>query len=302
LQSDSGGGGTGPPGPSYTYTSDPNDIVVQPISLFRIASLSKPLTSAAIFHLIQEGRLSLTTKLTDILQLTPPPGQTRDPRFSPITVPRLLQHLGGWDSNLAGFDPMFYDLTISGALGLSLPITKYAIATYMAGQPLQYYPGTTYAYCNFGYYSLLGQIIETITGMPYEQYVIKNILKPLGIKRMKLGRTLPQYRLYDEVKYHSVWTGPTVFDNSGNIVFQPYGSYDLENMDAHGGWLASAVDLVKFASIFDQPASCPILSPDSINTTFALPENINPANYAPGDAFYACGWSVRDYGSGVKNT
>ncbi len=182
-----------------------------------------------------------------------------------------------------------------------MPITKYPIATYMAGQPLQYDPGTTYAYSNFGF-SLLGQVIETLTGLPYEQYVIRNILKPLGIKRMKLGRTLPQYRLYDEVKYHSVWNGPTVFNNSGAGVPGPYRAFNLENMDSHGGWLASAVDLVRFATTFDHPASSPILNPESINTTFALPENINPAQYHPGDWYYACGWNVRDYGSGVKNT
>jgi hypothetical protein len=92
-----------------------------------------------------------------------------------------------------------------------------------------------------------------------------------------------------------------VFNKTLSIVQQPYGAFNLENMDSHGRWLASAVDLVRFASAFDKPASCPILSQASMSTTFALPENINPVSYNPGDAYYGCGWNVRDYGSGIIN-
>ena len=227
-------------------------------------------------------------------------GETPDPHLSDITVLNLLQHLGGWDRGTT-FDPMFHDAHISDDMNIPLPISKSDITTYMTGKPLQYTPGTTYAYSNYGY-CLLGQIIEAITGQSYPSYLAKTIFYPLDMGKMILGRTLPEFRLYDEVKYHSQYDGPSVFRESGPFVPMPYGGWNLENMDSHGGWLASAIDIVRFASTFDNPDSSPVLDSTHVDIMFGLPENIDPDDYNPGDYYYACGWAVRDWGNGVRNT
>lgn len=284
----------------YTYSDDSQDIAVQPTSLFRIASISKPITAVAILRLVQDGRLDLSAKVTDLLTLAPPSGQSPDPRLSDITVRRLLQHLGGWDRAIA-FDPMFQDRTIASSLGLSLPLNKSHVITYMTGRSLQHTPGTTYAYSNYGY-CLLGQIIEHVTGHPYKDFVNNQVLAPLDIHGMTLGQTLYPNRLSDEVKYHSRFTGRTVFDNSNTTVSMPYGGFNLENMDAHGGWLTSSIALVRFASTFDNPSVSPILNTDHVNIMFGLPEHIDAADYQPGSWYYGCGWAVRDWGRDGRNT
>jgi CubicO group peptidase (beta-lactamase class C family) len=283
----------------YTYTDDAEDLTVQPTSLFRIASLAKPLTATAVLRLVQDGYLSLSSKVKDLISLTPPSGQTSDDRLANVTVRNLLQHLGGWDRALT-FDPMFRDATIAAALGGSLPISQANILTYMTGQPLQHDPGTIYAYSNYGY-CLLGQIITAVTGLPYAEYVRRVVFSPLLLTRPILGRTLPADRRPTEVKYHSQYSAPTVFNSSGSIVPYPYGGWNLENMEAHGCWLASAIDLVRFAASFDDPASSPLLNAASITTMFGLPENIPPEDYTPGDWYYACGWAARDWGGGNRN-
>lgn len=234
------------------------------------------------------------------MTLVPPAGQTPDPRLANITVRNLLQHLGGWDRS-STFDPMFRDAIISAALGESLPISQASILTYMTGQPMQHDPGTTYAYSNYGY-CLLGRVVAAVTGKSYQEYIKQKVFTPLAVSRPILGRTLPAYRLSTEVKYHSQFSAPTVFSSSGANVPRPYGGWNLENMDSHGGWLASAIDLVRFASSFDDPATCPILNSASITTMFGLPENIPPGSYTPGDWYYSCGWAVRDWGGGNRNT
>jgi CubicO group peptidase (beta-lactamase class C family) len=284
----------------YTYSNDSEDIVVEPTSLFRMASLSKPVTGTAVLRLVQDGQLDLSAQLTDLITLTPPAGQTSDPGLVDITVLDLLQHLAGWDCDIA-FDPMFYDHTIANALGIPLPISKTDIATYMTGQPLQHTPRTTFAYSNYGF-SLLGQITEAVTGQSYESYVKQKLFQPLAIYNMTLGRSLPAYRLPNEVKYHTQYNGITVFDNSGTFVPLCYGGWKLENMDSHGAWLGTAVELARFASTFDDPVTSPILNSSSVEMMYGLPQHIDPGDYTPGDWYYGCGWSVRDWGSGVRNT
>lgn len=283
----------------YSFNPNSTDLIVQPDSLFRIASISKPITAVAIFKLVEDGVLSLNSRLVDILTLIPPSGQASDPRMNDITVRRLLQHLGGWNRNIS-FDPMFYDFAIANSLGRSLSISKYDISHYMTGRQLNNNPGTIYAYSNYGY-SLLGQIIEAVSGMSYESYINNVIWNPLGRCHPILGRTLLSNRLLNEVKYHSQYSGTSVMDGSGAFLPSPYGAWNLENMDSHGGWLSSVVDLARFAVAFDFPSVSPLLNASSINTMFGLPE-VLPGGYTPGDFYYANGWAVRDWGNGVRNT
>jgi CubicO group peptidase (beta-lactamase class C family) len=282
------------------YSDPAADLRVTPTSLFRIASLSKPLTATAVLGLVQDGLLELRTPILDVLDLRPAVGWDREPRIDQITVAHLLQHLGGWDRDGA-FDPMFRDHAIAGELNLPLPIARRDIRTYMASRPLQHAPGTTYAYSNFGY-SLLGRIIERVTGGSYEAFVRQRLFEPLRVSRPALGRTLRQYRLPDEVVYRSTHEGRSVFAPGDVRVPSPYGAWNLENMDAHGGWVASAIDLVRFAAAFNTPTEYPILSESMIETAFGIPVNLGSGEIKPGVSYYGCGWSVRDWGDGRRNT
>jgi CubicO group peptidase (beta-lactamase class C family) len=271
----------------YTW-SKADSPATEPTSLFRIASLSKPITSAGIMKLVEENQLSLDDKVMDILPFGIPEGQTPDPNLGKVTILHLLEHLGGWDRHKT-FDPMFADKKISKALSAPLPVTQADIITFMNGQPLQYAPGTKCVYSNYGY-CLLGRVIEQKTGLSYEEYIKKFILSPLGITRMQIGHSNLEDRAPGEVTYES---------KSESV----YGAFNLENMDSHGGWLASAPDLARFATAFDDAANCRILSADSIETMFSLPATIDREKYKPGlNLYYACGWMVRDYGNGRRNT
>jgi CubicO group peptidase (beta-lactamase class C family) len=270
----------------YTW-SKTDSPTTEPTSLFRIASLSKSITSAGILKLVEENQLSLDDKVMKILKFGTPEGKTPDPNLDKVTILYLLEHLGGWDRGKT-FDPMFADKKISKALSVPLPITQANIITFMSGQPLQYEPGTKFTYSNFGY-CLLGRVIEQKTGLSYEDYIKKFILSPLGITRMQIGHSKLEDRAPGEVIYDSKKESP-------------YNSFNLGNMDSHGGWLASAPDLVRFAAAFDNPVNCPILSTNSVETMFSLPATIAHENYKLGEIYYACGWDVRDYGNGRRNT
>lgn len=280
---------------SYAWTAD-ESLRFGPTALFRIASLSKPVTATAVNLLAQQGKLDLATPVTDILDLAPPDGGTADPRLAKITVRRLLQHLGGWDRDISG-DVTYKDPEVAAALGVSLPVSEKQVAAYGTGAKLDHDPGSTYAYSNFGYL-LLGQIIEKTTGESYEAFVKRAVLKPMEISRMRLGRSRAEQAAPTEVPYFSQHKGTTVLDESGAKVPSPYGSFRMETRDSQGGWLSSAVDLVRFASIYDS-ADTGVLNGASIKQAFAEPET------GVGDDgwYYGMGWMVRPTSGGTgRNT
>jgi CubicO group peptidase (beta-lactamase class C family) len=121
------------------------------------------------------------------------------------------------------------------------------VIRYMLGQPFDFEPGDRYAYSNFGY-CLLGRVIEAVTGQPYEKAVRQRILAPIGITRMRLGATLESGRAEGEVRYYTADKGlaANVFPGDPTRVAWPYGGFYLEAMDAHGGWIGSALDLARF--------------------------------------------------------
>jgi CubicO group peptidase (beta-lactamase class C family) len=282
----------------YTWDAD-QSYAIQPTSLFRIASLSKSITAATVLKLVQDGHIDLDTRITDILTFDPPAGQAVDPRLNDVTVAHLLYHQSGWDNEQMGYDPMFSDFRISEALGVHLPISQANIMTFMSGMPINQDPGTTFAYSNFGY-MLLGRIIEAVSKQPYETYVKQNVLEPLGIEHAQLGQSPLENRLPGEVTYHSDFKGPTVFDATGANVPWPYGGWNLENMDAHGGWIANVVDLARFASSFDYPGSNSVLTQDMITLMFKAPPGTNLQ--ADEVRYYGMGWDVVRWGNNKMNS
>jgi CubicO group peptidase (beta-lactamase class C family) len=277
---------------------------VQPHALFRIASISKPITAAAILRLIEMGKLKLDDSAFDLLKLAPLAGREEDPRLKKVTIRELLQHTGGFD-RAASFDPMFQPIKIAEAFRATPPAEPRQIIRYMMGVKLDFDPGSRYAYSNYGY-CLLGRVIEEVSGKGYEAFVRAQVLNPLHMADTRLGKTLQRAR--GEVKYVDLKrrTAPAVVGPKlGQQVPLPYGAWYLEAMDAHGGWLSSAPDLVRFAASFDRSAKSPILKAESIRTTFARPAGLagHDKHGKPLDVYYGCGWQVRVIGpKGAVNT
>ncbi|SDG22800.1 CubicO group peptidase, beta-lactamase class C family [Sinosporangium album] len=271
------------------YGSYAVSTLVQPTSLFRIASAGKHITAAAVMRLVQDGHLDLHTPVTTALGLSTP----ADPRLAQVTVMRLMHHLGGWDRDLT-YDPLWYDHTIAANLGVPLPIDHADIISYTTDRPLDFTPGSKMVYSNYGY-MLLGRIIEQVSGLSYEAYVQQNLLTPVSVSRMRLGRSLKTEAAATEVEYDSTYTNTSVANASGAVVPYPYGGFNMPNQDANGGWLGSAVDLIKFATVFDAPG--PVLDQTSLNRIFAVPET----GVTSGGWWYGGGWFIRPQGSG-RNT
>jgi D-alanyl-D-alanine carboxypeptidase len=240
---------------------------VRPDSLFRIASDSKAFTSAAIFKLREAGKLQLEDRVfapTGILPQFANLGERRD-WLHQITVHQLLTHTaGGWSND--GNDPMFERSGFDHER-----LIEWTLRTH----PLQYAPGTHYAYSNFGY-CVLGRVIERLSGQRYPEFVHQEILRPIRIFNMRIGTHEPAP---NEVRYY------------GQGGENPY-DFPIFRMDSHGGWIATANDLALFlASLFspvDQVGSTAILSADSLRL-LTTGSAVNPN--------YACGLAVNREGN-----
>src|ERR1035441_4251002 len=213
----------------YGLADKDRDEKVTPNHLFRIASVSKPITSATLFRLVEAGKLRLSDKVFGpgaVLGTAygEPPYQ---PHIEELTIEHLLTHTaGGWQND--GRDPMF-------------------------SHPLTHPPGQHYAYSNFGY-CVLGRVIEKLTGKTYAEAVQERILTPCGISRMRIGGNTLAERAEREVIY---------YDQDGE---DPYGM-NVRRTDSHGGWLATPTDLVRFLVRVDGfPTKPDILKPDTLQT------------------------------------
>jgi len=274
---------------------------VQPGSLFRIASLSKPVTSVAILKLVEEGRLKLDDSVAAVLGLEPEVDVERNRR---VSIRQCLQHTGGWDRG-DSFDPMFQSIRIARVLETRAPAGPAEVIRFMQKWPLDFDPGTRYAYSNYGY-CLLGRVIEKVSGESYESYVREQVLKPMGVCGMRIGKTREPGRAEGEVRYHvdGEKVGLSVFDQDlGQRVSRAYGAWYIEAMDSHGGWIASAVDMVRFASALESPGRKPFLKPSSLEQMFAPPAApvSRKADGAVEPVYYGLGFSVRQAGEEGMN-
>ena len=226
-------------------------------SLFRIASVTKPITAVAIFILIERGFLKLEDKVFGDGGLLDGEFGTDLPRnLSQITVRHLLMHeSGGWPND--GRGPTLRHPEMAQREWLEWVLRR---------RPLQYVPGEKYIYSNVGY-CLLGWIIGKLTACSYADWVRENVLSPCKIDQMRLAT---RGQTAGEMRY---------FDQTGD---DPY-ARNMARLEACAGWLANPTDLVRFATRFPQ-----LLKPETVNTMTA-PGALNPN--------VACGWSVNARGT-----
>jgi CubicO group peptidase (beta-lactamase class C family) len=239
---------------------------VTPQSLFRIASLSKPITAAGIFTLVEAGQLRISDRVFGsggilrnfVLK-------KHSDWLLEVTVKHLLTHTaGGWANK--EHDPMTHETSRDRTKDIQRTLDVY---------PLEAPPGIRYAYSNFGYF-LLGRVIEQISGVPYGDYVRQHVLVPLEIPDMRLAR---KESAENEVHYYG----------QGR---ESHHRVPVELDDANGGWIATPTDLVHFAlgvfSAEDKAGAPELLKPETLRE-MTLGSASNPQ--------YACGWAVSAEGN-----
>ncbi|MBI9060622.1 MAG: beta-lactamase family protein [Marinilabiliaceae bacterium] len=251
----------------FGYADKENETSVEPYNLFRVASVSKLITAAGIMKLCEQGTLHLEDKvfgpkgiLNDSIYL-----EYRDKRVEDITVLQLLNHSGGWTSRWG--DQMFMPTIIAKNLHKTLPVDESDIIRFVLKKRLHFIPGEASYYSNLGY-MILGQVVEKISHMSYEDYIQTHVLYPLGIFDMQVGGSYLYERAALEVKYYEPEETFFVDDHngSGEQVLRSYGGNDMHTLGAAGGWIASSTDLMKLMLALDGFSSVPdILSESSIN-------------------------------------
>jgi N-acyl-D-amino-acid deacylase len=270
-----------------------HDVPVQPDNLFRIASVTKTITAVALMTLVDAGKLSLDDKVFPLLGFEPASHASVDPRLATITVEECLVHSGGWDSQ-ASFDPQFlpWSRMAAATLGLNDPPEAAPIVRFMLGVPLDFDPGTKSVYSNFGF-NVLGRVIERVSGQPYAEYVRDRVFTPAGITDMSIGRTRRDDRAPGEVFYYApagLGLSESVFWGEGYVPLA-YGSFYLEALDAHGGWIASAADLVRFTMAVDGQRGAALLSPSALQTMITTPR--------PKESGIGSGWDMKPVTAGL---
>ena len=149
------------------------DLPMKPDYVFRIGSITKQFTSAAILKLAEEGKLSLSDDLTKFIPDYPTNGQQ-------ITVENLLNHTSGiksYTSMMQWTDEV-----------QRRDFTPDSLINFFKNEPVDFAPGEQWRYNNSAYI-LLGFIVEKLSGMSYADYVEQNFFKPLGMKSSYYGYT-----------------------------------------------------------------------------------------------------------------
>lgn len=235
-------------GLAVTETSTP----ATPQTLYRIASISKPVTAVAVLKLFEnELPQVLSRKVFGPDGLLPDAAypefaNPKDPRVLDITLRDLLQHTSGWGAS--DYDPQYDLVDIAKTMNVEAPAPARTVIAYMLQQRmLDEAPGTEFHYSNFGY-NVLGRIIEYKSGKPYEQAVREAVFQPAGVTSASIGNDKRLQRVANEAVYYDDPRWPQVPDQEGNGEMGPesYFGFHLQTMDAHGGWVASASDLVRF--------------------------------------------------------
>jgi D-alanyl-D-alanine carboxypeptidase len=141
---------------------------------FRISCITKPFVSVVVLQLVAEGRLDLDRTVESYLPGLLPYGEK-------ITVRNLMQHTSGLYNYMDSFQKPG-DRFLRDRYKHYEPEDLIAIA---AAKPLEFEPGTKFAYCNTNYF-IVGLLIKKITGRSYREEITERVLEPLGLKETTL--------------------------------------------------------------------------------------------------------------------
>ncbi len=212
-------------------------------TVFHWGSITKTLTAVAIMQLRDRGKLSLDDP---ILKYVPELARvhSEDNGISRVTIRHLLSHT-------AGFQGPTWPYKQGKAWEPFEPTEWSQLVAMMPYQELAFAPGAKFQYSNPGFI-YLARVIEAITGDPYQVYVQKNILTPLGMTHT-FYNVSPYHLAADRADSYEI-----VLDEKGHEIVRPYPrEFDTGTTTPNGGLNAPLEDLAKWISFLAGTNSTP---------------------------------------------
>ena len=189
-----------------------------PTTQFGVGSVSKVVTTMAVMQLVDAGKVSLDAPVTRYI----PDFSMKSPQYRQITVRMLLNHSAGvpgtdyadaWSNEPI---PSYVDRALGG----------------LANSHLKTTPGAMNVYCN-DCFTLAGEVVERVSGVPFQDYVTANILKPLGMGHSRYQTSVPA---------------------PGNVAPIIQGGkaqpIEITNLFASGGLVSTSKDMAQLARVF----------------------------------------------------
>jgi CubicO group peptidase (beta-lactamase class C family) len=249
-------------------------------TLFRIASISKSFTTTGLLQLVEQGKVSLTTDVSQLAGFT-----IRNPKYpdTVITLEMLLSHTSSIN------DSQGYYTTLDVINPDKNP--DYAKCYN------NYEPGKGYEYCNLNL-NLSGSFLEKLSGERFDQYVVKHILRPLGlyggycVDSLDAGRFASLYEYHDG-KYEC--TDQSAYNPRSQEISQYVRGRDAILFSPTGGMKMSAKDLAKYMLVHMNYGT----SPQGVKI---IPEELSKSMQVPRstDENYGLSlWTTDEYSPGV---
>ena len=249
----------------YGWADEENGVQMEPGHILRMASVSKLLTAVGIMVLQDQGMLSIKDTVfgpSGILNDSLFVGTIKDRNHHKITVEHLLRHQGGFHR-----DPLFSSRDVKHQLQLDNAPEKEDFYRLVLSRRLRFMPGSWQNYSNFGYL-LLSEIIEKVSGMPYEKFMTEKVLIPAGCYDMHIAGSYYKDKYENEVRYYThEGDGKFIeeYNDSGRIVERCYGGNNIPLLSGAGAWCGSPIEIARLvASIDGDPGVPDILSEEAI--------------------------------------
>ena len=235
----------------YGWADEELGVEMQPYHILRMASVSKLITAAGIMVLQDRDSLNIKDNVFGpggILEDSPFTSVIKDRNYHKITIEHLLRHQGGFSR-----DPLFSSRDVKHQMQLDCPPTKDDFFRLVLSRNLRFMPGSWQKYSNFGYL-LLSEIIEKVSGMPYEEFIRKEVLGPAGCYDMHIAGNYYEDKRPNEVRYYThEGDGKFIEDYSdnGQTVERCYGGNNIPLLSGAGAWCGSPAEISRFVSAID---------------------------------------------------
>ncbi len=244
----------------FGYADLENRVPARATTLYRIGSVSKPVTATAVVQLALDGRLDLDAAVQRYVPTFPE-------KDYPITTRQLAGHLAGIrhyrGNESVGEGQRHYDDVVE-ALGI------------FGEDPLLFAPGQRYSYSSYGW-NLISAVVQGAAGQDFLSYMQERVFDPLGLNHTYADD--PRLIIPERTRFYAYSGGRTL-----NAPF-----VDNSYKWAGGGFIASVEDLVRFGSAHLSPGFLPQAGLDLLFTS--------QRNSAGEPTGYGIGWRVGTFGA-----